>query len=125
TNRKDNVLMVPLSTVTTRNPDEVSEEAGEGKEQPAETSNRAEEKQSGISKKKADKIVVFVKEGGVAKMTEVKTGISDYDNMEIVSGLKTGQEVISGPFSAVSKRLKDGDKVKLKEKDDKEAATKP
>ncbi|MFM9075574.1 MAG: efflux RND transporter periplasmic adaptor subunit, partial [Bacteroidota bacterium] len=125
TNRKDNVLMVPLSTVTTRNPDEVSEEAGEGKEQPAETSNRAEEKQSGISKKKADKIVVFVKEGGVAKMTEVKTGISDYDNMEIVSGLKTGQEVISGPFSAVSKRLKDGDKVKLKEKDDKEVATKP
>ena len=125
TNRKDNVLMVPLSTVTTRNPDEISEEKEEGKEQPAETSNRAEEKQAGISKKKADKIVVFVKEGGVAKMTEVKTGISDYDNMEILSGLKTGQEVISGPFSAVSKRLKDGDKVRLKEKEEKEAAPKP
>jgi len=118
TNRKDGVLMVPLSTVTTRNPDELAGEGEEkkGPDQEQSSSNRAEEKKSEIGKKKADKIVVFVKEGEVAKMIEVKTGISDYDNMEILSGLKEGQEVVSGPFSVVSKRLKDGDRIKLKEK---------
>ncbi|MEQ9592056.1 MAG: efflux transporter periplasmic adaptor subunit, partial [Cyclobacteriaceae bacterium] len=60
--------------------------------------------------------VVFVNEGGVASMREVKTGISDYDNIEIISGLKENEEVIIGPFLVVSKRLKDGDQVKLMEK---------
>ena len=45
-------------------------------------------------------------------MVEVKTGISDYDNIEILEGLNEGQEVVTGPFLAVSKRLKDGDKIK-------------
>ena len=49
-------------------------------------------------------------------MVEVKTGISDYDNIEILSGVSEGAEIISGPFTAVSKRLKDGDKVRQAEK---------
>ena len=44
-------------------------------------------------------------------MVEVKTGISDYDNIEILSGLSEGDEVVSGPFFVVSKRLKTGDLV--------------
>jgi HlyD family secretion protein len=62
--------------------------------------------------------VVFVNEGGVAKMVEVTTGISDYDNIEILTGVKEGTEIITGPFTAVSKRLKDGDRVKSMEKKD-------
>ena len=42
-------------------------------------------------------------------MVEVKTGISDYDNIEIISGIEEGAEVISGPFFVVSKRIKEGD----------------
>lgn len=125
TNRKNKVLMVPLSTVTTRNPDDEGQPEEGEKPAEEESSNRAEVKKSDISKKKADKIVVFVKEGELAKMVEVKTGISDYDNIEILSGIKNGQEIVSGPFSVVSKRLKDGDKVRIKEKDDKEKAAKP
>ena len=49
-------------------------------------------------------------------MVEVKTGISDYDNIEILSGIADGAEIITGPFTAVSKRLKDGDKVRQAEK---------
>ena len=49
-------------------------------------------------------------------MVEVKTGISDYDNIEILSGITDGAEIITGPFTAVSKRLKDGDKVRQAEK---------
>ena len=47
----------------------------------------------------------------------VKTGISDYDNIEILEGLVEGEKVISGPFLAVSKRLKDGDLVVDSESD--------
>jgi len=42
----------------------------------------------------------------------VKTGISDYENIEILEGLKEGDEVISGPYFVVSKQLKEGEKVK-------------
>lgn len=120
TNRKAGILTVPLSAVTTRNPEEpAEEEKKEGEGEQATTSNRATNEKA-APKKKADQIVVFVKDGDVAKMIEVKTGISDYDNIEILSGIKKGQEVIVGPFLAVSKRLKDGDKVKLKEKEKEE-----
>jgi len=54
-------------------------------------------------------------------MVEVKTGISDYDNIEILSGVTEGQEVVTGPFLAVSKRLKDGDAIKAAEKKKEEA----
>ena len=44
-------------------------------------------------------------------MVEVKTCISEFENIEILSGIEEGQEVISGPFFVVSKRIKDGDLV--------------
>lgn len=123
TNRKNGLLMVPLGAVTTRNPENEKEGDDEKQESAKTNSNTADAKKSSISAKKNDKIVVFVKDGDLARMTEVKTGISDYDNIEIVSGLKKDAEIVVGPFLVVSKRLKDGDKIKLKEV--KEADKKP
>jgi HlyD family secretion protein len=57
--------------------------------------------------------VVFVKEGDVVKMVPVKSGISDDDYMEIIEGLKEGQEVVSGGYKAVSRELEDGKKVRI------------
>lgn len=113
TNRKVDVLSVPLSAVTTRNPEE-NKPSGEqgppgGNAQPAGGQKAPE-------KKKEDKIVVFLNDNGSAKMIEVKTGISDYDNIEILSGLSDSSEVVTGPFLVVSKRLKDGDKISSAEK---------
>jgi HlyD family secretion protein len=51
-----------------------------------------------------------------AKLQEVKTGIQDNTFIEIKEGLEEGQEVITGPYRAVSKRLKDGDMVKKVDK---------
>ena len=62
------------------------------------------------------KVVIFVNDNGVARMKEVKTGISDYDNIEITSQLSDSTEVITGPFLAVSNRLKEGDKIRTAEK---------
>ena len=59
--------------------------------------------------------MIFVNDNGVAKMVEVKTGISDYDNIEILSGVSDSTEVVVGPFLAVSKRLKDGEKIRRME----------
>lgn len=111
TSRKDNILSVPLASVTTRNPEGDKKSPGEGGQgPPASNTNRAEDTKK--VEKKADKVVVFVNDNGKAKMVEVKTGISDYDNIEILSGVTENQEVVTGPFLAVSKRLKDGDAIK-------------
>jgi HlyD family secretion protein len=106
TTTKANILSVPLASVTTRNPKMDGRvggaPAGDGAATAASTS---------IANDDNLKEVVFVNDNGTAKMVEVKTGISDFDNIEIVSGLEEGQEVISGPFFVVSKRLKNGDLV--------------
>ncbi len=59
---------------------------------------------------------VYVKEGEVAKLRPVKTGIQDDTNIEIVSGLKEGETVITGPYNTVTKILKPGDKVEVTSK---------
>jgi HlyD family secretion protein len=60
--------------------------------------------------------VIFVNDDGTARMMEVKTGISDYDNIEILSEIGDSTEVITGPFLVVSTRLKEGDKIRPAEK---------
>ena len=59
--------------------------------------------------------VVFVIRDGKAVLTPVKTGISDFQNIEILSGVKPGEQVASGPFRAVAKTLKDGARVDIKD----------
>lgn len=118
TDTKTNVLSVPLASVTTRNPNAEKDEDEKKNNNGNNRNNRQVVDESKKQQKQADKIVVFVNEKGKAKMTEVKTGISDYDNIEILSGLADTVEVVTGPFLVVSKRLKDGDEIKLIEKKD-------
>jgi HlyD family secretion protein len=115
TTTKPNALSVPLASVTTRNPEAENKE-GEGNG-PGSNARQTSD-QNKPQKKVEDKTVVFVNDNGVAKMVEVTTGISDYDNIEILSGIAEGTEIITGPFTAVSKRLKDGDHVRPMEKKD-------
>jgi len=117
TTRKENVLSVPLAAVTTRNPDADKNAKPEGDDD--DDRRTVTDSSKPKVEKKEDLVVVFINEGGVAKMKEVKTGISDYDNIEIVSGLPDSAEVITGPFLVVSKRLKDGDKVSVKKEEKK------
>jgi HlyD family secretion protein len=57
--------------------------------------------------------VVFVKTDETVKMVRVETGIQDASHIEIKSGLKPGDEVVSGSFGAITRTLKDGSKVKI------------
>ena len=57
--------------------------------------------------------VVCVKNGNKAHMVKVTTGIADDSYMEIKSGIQPGDEVISGSYSAISRKLKDNAKVTI------------
>lgn len=119
TKRKENVLSVPLAAVTTRNPADATKAEEERMGPPREKDKQREQRQA-AARKKDDKTVLFVNNNGIAKMVEVKTGVSDYDNIEIESGITDSTEVITGPFLAVSQRLKDGDAIRRAEKQDKD-----
>ncbi len=109
---KDDILTIPLASVTTRNPNEEPKEGDE------ESSDENEEESDVVvdEKNKDESVeVVFLFVEGKAKMVEVETGISDFENIEIISGVEKGDKVIKGPFIAVSKRLKDGDLTVEKE----------
>ncbi len=105
TDRKNGILTVPIAAVTTRgkNTDVVSEDGPP----PPDAEVPAEKGKKEVKIKE----IVFINDKGKAKTREVKTGISDFENIEIISGLKAGDEIISGPFIEVSKRLKEGDSV--------------
>ena len=64
-------------------------------------------------------VLVFVKDSAnKVNSVKVTTGIQDINFIEITSGLKPGQEVITGPYEIVSKTLKNGSKVKVVDKKD-------
>jgi len=103
------VLSVPIQSVTTRE-DEKEEEK--------------EDEETKVKKKKDDeeiKEVVFVMLADTVKMVEVKTGIQDDENIEILSGLQEGEEVVAGPYSAISRKLKAGMQVRLEDKEKKKS----
>ncbi len=107
---KDNVLTVPIQSVTARS----AEEAAAGT-----TPDSSRELIVGKTSKKKQskpKEVVFVVDKDTVAMKEVKIGISDNEYIEIISGLKQGEEVVSGPYRAISSELQDKTKVKLESK---------
>lgn len=117
TETKANVLAVPIQSVTARLAD--SKKVSEGNA----AANEGEEQKPKNEKNNKPKEVVFVVNEGKAKMVEVKTGISDDTYIEIVEGLKGDEEIITGPYRAISKDLEDGSKLSVtsKRKDDKKA----
>ncbi|MFN8299977.1 MAG: efflux RND transporter periplasmic adaptor subunit [Chitinophagales bacterium] len=119
TESRDNVLTVPIQSVTTREDEKLNEKDKDLKES-------VKGQQLGNGKKQL-KEIVFVVVNDKVEQREVKTGIQDANYMEITSGLKEGEKVVKAPFKLISKVLKNGDLVKVVEekdlfKDDKSAA---
>ena len=104
-----NVLTVPIQSVTTRQDTTKKESQG-----PA---NTGETNEKTTRSTEAAKEYVFTVKDGVAKLQEVKTAIQNNMYIQITEGLSEGDEVISGPYRAVSKTLKNDDKVKVVEKE--------
>ena len=115
TTRKENVIGIPISSVVIKSDTTATNKI-----------EAVEDKEGDKVKTKSDKKLecVFVKVGDKAKIRIVKTGIQDDTNIEILSGLKKGDEVITGPYVTVSKDLNSGDKVKISSLKDKEKVKK-
>lgn len=101
TESQEGVLSIPIQAVTVR------------------------EKEDEDDKKSKDEYdeVVFIVEADSVRLTKVVTGIQDDEYILVKSGLSKDDKVVTGPYTAVSKKLKDGDQVrekKKKEDDEKE-----
>ncbi|MBC7835470.1 MAG: efflux RND transporter periplasmic adaptor subunit, partial [Phycisphaerales bacterium] len=75
--------------------------------------NQKDQRERERADREALQRVVFLKTGDTVKMVNVKTGIADTTHMEVTEGLKKDDEIVSGPFSIITRVLKDGDKVKI------------
>jgi HlyD family secretion protein len=118
TERKANVLSVPLSAVTTRSPNMPGAGQAPGEEEEEAAGPQQQNQQNAqVAAPAQVKEVVFIYNSAdnTVETVDVKTGISDFENIEILSGIKAGQKVVAGPFRAVSQTLKDGAKVAVKE----------
>lgn len=119
TNVKSNVTSVPIQSVTVRDPDKKNESPGS---EPESDTGESENQNNGNKKPEVEKEkieVVFVMEADTVRLVPVKTGIQDDTYIEILEGLKGDENVVSGPYSAISRQLKNGSKVVLKEKKEK------
>ncbi|WP_430400028.1 efflux RND transporter periplasmic adaptor subunit [Flavobacterium sp.] len=113
TNRKEKVIGAPISAVVIKD-----DTTSVKKDIIAELDKEVKEK-NGTYKSDQKFECVFVKNGDKAQIRVVKTGIQDDTNIEIISGLKKGDEIITGPYTMVSKELNSNDKIKLEDKSEK------
>ncbi|MDD3843767.1 MAG: efflux RND transporter periplasmic adaptor subunit [Bacteroidia bacterium] len=100
TNRKENIIAIPLQSITTRSDllsDSVKTALGTG--------FIAEQ-------------VFVIKEDNTVELRQITTGIQDLGFIEVLTGLKEGETIVTAPFTAISKTLKDGKLVKIKEKEE-------
>ncbi len=129
TNVVKDVVAVPMQSVTIRtgdsnlSPEEIEKKKEKAAmrdkgENSADLTNEKQEKAAQREEREKLAKVVFLKKGGKAQLVKVTTGISDDTYTEIKSGIQPGDEVISGSYSAISRKLKDGAKVVI-EKDEK------
>ena len=100
------VLVVPIESVTVKSKSDID-------------STQTKSRQPKAGAKENDEVeVVFVIQNGTVNPVRVKTGIQDDKNIHIESGLKENEEVVTGPFSAISRTLKRGDKVTVVAKEE-------
>lgn len=106
--KRNNVLAVPIQSVTTREDIKKDETLKD-----SDNENMKRESEEKINKKQKPKEVIFVVDNNSSKKETVKTGISDDAYIEIIEGAQEDQEVIKGSFKAINKELEDGSKVKV------------
>lgn len=118
-----NVVAVPIQSVTVRSTDsklspeerekQSAQSVSKDDDNKADVTNQTLEKQKARELRDKLQRVVFIKTGDTVRMQKVETGIADTTYMEIKSGIKPGDEVVSGSYTAISRKLKDGAKVEI------------
>jgi len=123
TNTHTNVLTVAINAVTTRDKSDTGSVSKSGKaDKPKDV--KTDQPQNDASAEVAknaddlDEVVFVLQKDGTVKRVKVRTDIQDINFIEVVDGLKEGDEVITGPYTTVSKLLRNGMKVKVVPKEE-------
>ncbi len=107
THTEKDALSVPIQAVTTREKEDKKSSRRKGKLVKNESDNSEPVFE-----------VVFIAEADTVRMAKVKTGIQDDSSIQILSGVEEGEEIVIGPYSAISKKLKEGDEIEIVEEED-------
>lgn len=107
----ENVLSVPIQSVTTRSDMPKMDQAVEDGEEEGIIQVKTDKKEN-IKPKE----IVFIIKDGKAKSVEVETGLSDDNYIAVTKGLEGGEVVVSGSYKAISRELNDGLQVRVEEK---------
>ncbi len=116
TKKKENVVAIPITSVAARvkgsdqNLDQKKKEAEKKKDE-------SEEEEVAIASDELEEVVFVLNAEGKVEKRVVTTGIQDINYIEIITGLKGGEEIVAAPYNAVSKTLKSGTKVTVVPKD--------
>jgi HlyD family secretion protein len=116
TSRKQNVVSVPIASVAPRvkGSDKNVDDQKKEKKKATDVDDNATVT---VENDDLEEVVFVINAEGKVEKRTVTTGVQDINNIEIVSGLKEGEQVITGPFNAVNKTLRSGTKVTVVPKD--------
>ncbi|MEP6700644.1 MAG: efflux RND transporter periplasmic adaptor subunit [Bacteroidota bacterium] len=115
TRKVDNVLAVPITAVNARVKD--SDKSMEDKRKEDKVNKDENDATNTAPDDELEEVAFVLQKDGTVKKAVVKSGIQDINYIEILSGLNAGDEVVIGPYNAISKNLKNGMKVKVVAKD--------
>jgi HlyD family secretion protein len=121
THTAENVIAVPIQSVTVRADggktveDLQAEKSKAARERSGNDLEVTDEKDTARRSREQLERVVFLVDGGKVHLQKVETGIADNTHIEIKSGLKDGDEVVSGSYAAISRRLKDGADISIEQ----------
>lgn len=108
TDTRDQAIVVPIQAVTVRPERDLAPGGPAREERPLPPPTAEPGKKA---RREPLRKVVFVVEGGVARIRPVETGLASENELEITSGVKEGEKVIEGPYRVLARELADGKRV--------------
>ena len=115
TNSVEDVLSIPIQAVSAREKSELEKKKKKkGKGKAKKVNQKSEDDDDELVE------IVFVILNDTVDLVTVKTGIQDDEYIQILSGLEEGQTIVTGPYSAVSRKLDEGDTIEIDDGEDDE-----
>jgi HlyD family secretion protein len=113
TMKKDNAVSVPIAAVAARVKGTDTNIEDKRKQQKKGSDDNADEENNTVAGDELEEVVFVIGRDNKIEKRVVTTGIQDINNIEVTSGLKEGEQVVTGPYNAVSKTLRGGNKVQV------------
>jgi HlyD family secretion protein len=117
TKRTDNVISVPIAAVAARVKGTDTNIEDKKKQQKKSTDDNADDATNTVASDELEEVVFVVGADSKIEKRVVTTGIQDINYIEITSGLKEGEQIVTGPYNAISKTLRSGNRVQIVSQD--------